>query len=125
MDLPPGTGDIQLSLVQNTEIDGALIVSTPQRIALLDTKKGLNMFRKVNIPILGMIENMSYFIPEDNREKKYYIFGKDGVKKAAEELKVPFLGRSHWRRLFSRLRIAEEPYMNRNIFPITPFGNLI
>ena len=91
IDLPPGTGDTQLSLVQNTEVDGVVVVSTPQDVAIADTIKGLKMFQQVNIPILGMVENMSYFAPEDS-DKTYYIFGKDGVKNAAEAQNVPFLG---------------------------------
>lgn len=91
IDLPPGTGDTQLSLVQNTEVDGVVVVSTPQDVAIADTIKGLKMFQQVNIPITGMVENMSYFAPEDS-DKTYYIFGKDGVKNAAEAQKVPFLG---------------------------------
>ncbi len=91
IDLPPGTGDTQLSLVQNTEVDGVVVVSTPQDVAIADTIKGLKMFQQVNIPITGMVENMSYFAPEDS-DKTYYIFGKDGVKHAAEAQKVPFLG---------------------------------
>ncbi len=90
IDLPPGTGDMQLSLVQNLEFDGAITVSTPQQVALLDSKKGVAMFSKVNTPILGMIENMSSFICEHGTE--YNIFGKGGVKQAAEELNIPFLG---------------------------------
>jgi ATP-binding protein involved in chromosome partitioning len=92
IDLPPGTGDVQLSLVQNTELDGAIVVSTPQKVALLDTVKGLNMFTKVNIPILGVVENMSYFAPDDDLNKKYFVFGEGGVKEVAEEHKLPFLG---------------------------------
>ena len=92
VDLPPGTGDMQLSMVQATEVDAAVIVSTPQQVALLDTKKGIKMFEKVNVPILGMVENMSYFVPEDNLDKKYYIFGKGGVREACKELKTTFLG---------------------------------
>lgn len=92
IDLPPGTGDMQLSMVQATDIQGAIIVSTPQTVALHDTKKGIGMFQKVNVPILGMVENMSYFIPEDAPEKKYYIFGKEGVKKACEAMELDFLG---------------------------------
>lgn len=91
IDLPPGTGDTQLSLVQNTEVDGIVVVSTPQDVAIADTIKGLKMFQQVNIPITGMVENMSYFAPEDS-DKTYYIFGKDGVKNAAKEQEVPFLG---------------------------------
>ncbi len=90
IDLPPGTGDMQLSLVQNLEFDGAIAVSTPQQVALLDSKKGIAMFEKVNTPILGMVENMSSFICEHGTE--YNIFGKGGVEQAATELKVPYLG---------------------------------
>lgn len=91
IDLPPGTGDTQLSLVQNTEVDGVVVVSTPQNVAVADTIKGLRMFQQVNTPIIGMVENMAYFSPE-GKEEKYYIFGKDGVKNVAEELEVEFLG---------------------------------
>lgn len=92
IDLPPGTGDMQLSMVQATEVDGALVVSTPQDVALLDARKGLNMFKKVNVPIIGMVENMSYFVPDDAQDKKYYIFGEGGVEKAASALETRFLG---------------------------------
>lgn len=92
VDLPPGTGDMQLSMVQATEVDAAIVVSTPQEVALLDTRKGMKMFEKVNIPILGMVENMSYFVPDDNLEKKYFLFGEGGVKKACSELNAEFLG---------------------------------
>ncbi len=91
IDLPPGTGDMQLSMIQATEVDGVVVVSTPQDVAVLDTKKGLQMFNQVKVPIIGMVENMSYFIPEDAPNKKYYIFGQDGVKKASQELNVKFL----------------------------------
>jgi ATP-binding protein involved in chromosome partitioning len=83
---------MQLSMIQATNIQGTVIVSTPQTVALHDTKKGINMFQKVNVPILGMVENMSYFIPEDQPEKKYYIFGKQGVQQACESLNIDFLG---------------------------------
>ncbi len=91
LDLPPGTGDVQLSMVQNSEVDGAIVISTPQDVALLDAKKGLHMFRKVNVPVVGMVENMSYFIC-DQCDKKHYIFGDGGVEIAAKELGVSFLG---------------------------------
>ena len=120
VDLPPGTGDIQLSLVQNTHIDGALVVSTPQRIALLDTKKGLNMFKKVNVPILGMIENMSYFVPEDDRTKKYFIFGKGGVEKTAAELSVKFLGEIPLEIVVQETSDMGNPYMNHKEFEGRP-----
>ncbi len=94
IDLPPGTGDIHLSIVQAIPITGAVIVSTPQNIALADAKKGVAMFQQENIkvPVLGIVENMSYFTPAELPENKYYIFGKDGAKNLAEDLKTTFLG---------------------------------
>jgi ATP-binding protein involved in chromosome partitioning len=94
IDLPPGTGDIHLSLVQTVELDGAVIVSTPQDVALADARKGVGMFKleSVNVPVLGMIENMAFFTPDDAPDKKYHIFGRDGVKRLSESLDVPFLG---------------------------------
>jgi ATP-binding protein involved in chromosome partitioning len=94
LDLPPGTGDIHLSLMQSLPITGAVVVSTPQNVALADAKKGVAMFQQesINVPVLGIIENMAYFTPEELPENKYYIFGKDGAKNLAEDLKVPFLG---------------------------------
>lgn len=91
VDLPPGTGDIQLSMVQNTILDGVIIVSTPQEVALLDAVKGLEMFRKLNIPILGMVENMSSFIC-GSCDQEHFIFDQGGVEKRARTLQVPFLG---------------------------------
>lgn len=93
-DLPPGTSDIHLSLVQNIAITGAVIVSTPQQVALADTIKGINMFRdsKINVPILGLVENMSWFTTSDIPEKKYYIFGREGCKKLAEKENLQLLG---------------------------------
>ncbi len=91
LDLPPGTGDIQLTIVQTVALDGAVIVTTPQEVALIDARKGTAMFAKVNVPILGMIENMSWFdCPSDG--ERYYIFGQDGGKKEAERLGVPLIG---------------------------------
>lgn len=94
MDLPPGTGDIHLTLVQTMGITGAVIVTTPQDVALADARKGINMFvgDKVNVPVLGLIENMAWFTPAELPENKYYIFGKDGGKRLAEELNIPLLG---------------------------------
>ncbi len=92
LDLPPGTGDIQLTIVQTVPLTGAVIVSTPQTVALDDARKGVAMFNKVNVPVLGIVENMAYFVPEDMPEKKYYIFGKHGARKLAQTLEVPFLG---------------------------------
>lgn len=94
IDLPPGTGDIHLSIMQALPITGAVIVSTPQEVALADARKGIAMFRQdsIQVPVLGMIENMAYFTPAELPQNKYYIFGKEGAKHLAEEIGVPFLG---------------------------------
>ena len=94
LDLPPGTGDIHLSIVQSLPITGVVVVSTPQAVALSDAKKGVSMFMSdsINVPVLGIIENMAYFTPEELPNNKYYIFGKEGAKNLSEDLKVPFLG---------------------------------
>jgi ATP-binding protein involved in chromosome partitioning len=94
IDLPPGTGDIHLSIMQSLPITGAVVVSTPQAVALADAKKGVAMFMQdnINVPVLGIIENMAYFTPEELPENKYYIFGQEGAKNLAEDLDVPFLG---------------------------------
>ncbi|WP_291914179.1 Mrp/NBP35 family ATP-binding protein [Chitinophaga sp. CB10] len=94
IDMPPGTGDIHLTLVQTVPVTGAVIVTTPQDVALADAKKGMAMFmgKQINVPILGLVENMAYFTPAELPENKYYIFGKDGGRRLAEEMDVPFLG---------------------------------
>lgn len=94
IDLPPGTGDIHLSIMQSMPITGAVVVSTPQNVALADAKKGVAMFQQesINVPVLGIVENMAYFTPEELPENKYYIFGREGAKMLAEDLEVPFLG---------------------------------
>jgi len=94
IDLPPGTGDIHLSMVQNLPVTGAVIVSTPQKVALADARKGVAMFKmeQINVPVLGILENMSYFSPPEQPEKKYYLFGKEGAQKLAKTMEVPFLG---------------------------------
>ena len=94
IDLPPGTGDIQLSLVSDIQVNGVVIVSTPQNVALADAQKGVAMFQmpKIYVPVLGIVENMAYFTPAELPNNKYYIFGKDGAKKLAEKLNVPLLG---------------------------------
>ncbi|MBU2950756.1 Mrp/NBP35 family ATP-binding protein [Tamlana agarivorans] len=94
LDLPPGTGDIHLSIMQSLPITGSVIVSTPQNVALADAKKGVAMFQQesINVPVLGLIENMAYFTPEELPDNKYFIFGKEGAKNLALDLKVPFLG---------------------------------
>ncbi len=94
IDLPPGTGDVHLSIVQALPINGAVVVSTPQNIALADAKKGVAMFQQdsIKVPVLGIIENMAYFTPEELPDNKYYIFGKDGAKHLAEDINTKFLG---------------------------------
>ncbi len=93
IDLPPGTGDVHLTLVQNVPLTGVIVVSTPQEVALADARKGINMFRldSLKVPILGIVENMAWFTPEELPENKYYIFGKDGAKNLAEETNVPLM----------------------------------
>lgn len=94
IDLPPGTSDIHLTLVQTVPVTGAVIVTTPQKVAIADANKGLAMFRQpqINVPVLGIIENMAYFTPEELPDNKYYIFGKDGGKNLSEKYDVPLLG---------------------------------
>jgi ATP-binding protein involved in chromosome partitioning len=94
LDLPPGTGDVHLTLVSGLPLTGAVIVSTPQEVALADARKGVDMFQldSIKVPVLGIVENMSYFVPPDMPEKKYYIFGQSGAKSLAEDMGLPFLG---------------------------------
>ena len=116
IDLPPGTGDMQLSMIQATDIDGAIVVSTPQDVAVLDSKKGLAMFNQVKVPILGMVENMSYFVPDDAPTKKYFIFGEGGVKRAAEELNVNLLAEIPLELALREGSDKGQPYMNEKKF---------
>ena len=111
IDLPPGTGDIPLSLSQMIQLTGAIIVSTPQDVALLDAKKGLKMLQKVNVPILGMIQNMSYFVGDD--KKKYHIFGKNGVEEEAKKLEIPFLGEVPMEMALRECSDRGTPYMGQ------------
>ena len=92
IDLPPGTGDIHLSIMQKISVNGAIVVSTPQIVALADARKGVTMYRQenINIPILGIVENMSYYIPDLKTQEKHYIFGKDGQKICQKTLTYPF-----------------------------------
>ena len=94
VDLPPGTGDIHLTLVQALPVTGALVITTPQRVAVADARKGAEMFRsaQISVPILGVVENMAYFVPDDAPEKKYYLFGEDGGKNLASMLEAPMIG---------------------------------
>jgi ATP-binding protein involved in chromosome partitioning len=119
IDLPPGTGDIQLSMIQNAHVDGAIIISTPQDIALLDAKKGLEMFKKMNLPIIGMVENMTSFIC-NNCGSEHHIFGEGGVEKAVEQLGVNMIGQVP---LEIELRTGSdkgEPYMTQEKFSERP-----
>jgi len=119
IDLPPGTGDIQLSMIQNAHVDGAIIISTPQDIALLDAKKGLEMFKKLNLPIIGMVENMSAFIC-NHCGTEHHIFGEGGVEKAVQELGVNFLGKVP---LEIELRTGSDtgvPYMSQEAYSNNP-----
>ena len=92
LDLPPGTGDIQLTLVQTVPLTGAVVVSTPQEVALADARKAVKMFENVSVPVLGVVENMAYFTPPDLPDRKYYLFGEGGAQRLAAELNVPMLG---------------------------------
>ncbi len=94
LDMPPGTGDLHLTLVQQLPVTGVVLVTTPQKVALADARKGAEMFRtpQVNVPLLGIVENMAFFVPEDLPEKKYFIFGQDGGARLAETLGIPLLG---------------------------------
>ncbi len=119
IDLPPGTGDIQLSMIQNAHVDGAIIISTPQDIALLDAKKGAEMFKKLNLPIVGMVENMSSFIC-GHCGTEHHIFGEGGVQKAVEQMDLKFLGQIP---LEIELRTGSdmgEPYMSQTRFKDRP-----
>jgi len=94
IDLPPGTSDIHLTMVQEVAVTGAIVITTPQEVALADAIKGISMFRsaRINVPVLGLVENMSWFTPAELPDNKYYIFGKDGGRKLAEKMNVPLLG---------------------------------
>jgi len=94
LDLPPGTGDIHLTIAKQVPVSGSVIVTTPQSVALADCKKAVNMFLNpnINVPVFGIVENMSYFSPEDQPDKRYYLFGKDGGKALAEQFNLPLLG---------------------------------
>jgi ATP-binding protein involved in chromosome partitioning len=92
VDMPPGTGDAQLTLAQAVPLAGAVIVTTPQTVSLLDARRGLKMFQQLGVNVLGIVENMSYFIPPDQPERNYDLFGSGGGEKASQELQVPLLG---------------------------------
>ncbi len=102
-DLPPGTGDIQLTLVQQIPLTGSVIVTTPQEMSLADARRGMAMFAKVNVPILGVVENMSYFISAGGEREN--IFDNGGGKRVAEEFKVPFLGEIP---IYTKIRVGSD-----------------
>ena len=122
LDTPPGTSDIHLTLVQTLPITGAVIVSTPQQVALADARKGINMYtnEKVNVPILGLVENMSWFTPAELPENRYYIFGREGVKALAEEMNLPLLAQIPLVQSVCESGDSGEPAV---LHPETPTGN--
>ena len=122
LDTPPGTSDIHLTLVQTLPITGAVIVSTPQQVALADARKGINMYtnEKVNVPILGLVENMSWFTPAELPDNRYYIFGREGVKALAEEMNVPLLAQIPLVQSVCESGDSGEPAV---LHPETPIGN--
>jgi ATP-binding protein involved in chromosome partitioning len=111
VDLPPGTGDIHITLTQNYPVAGAVIVTTPQNVALSDARKGIGMFmmETINVPLLGIVENMSYFTPAELPDNKYYIFGENGGRKLAEQYRAPFLGEIPLVKSISEAGDAGEP----------------
>jgi ATP-binding protein involved in chromosome partitioning len=115
IDLPPGTGDVQLSMVQNLNVDGAIIVSTPQDVALLDARKALHMFDKLKVHVIGMVENMSSFIC-DSCNKEHFIYGTGGVKVACGEIGVGFLGSIPLEMAMRKGADFGRPYMSQDKF---------
>ena len=121
IDLPPGTSDIHLTLVSMVPVTGAVIVSTPQHVALADAQKGVGMFQMpaINVPVLGIVENMAYFTPAELPDNKYFIFGKDGAKQLAEKLHVPLLGQIPLVQSIRESGDAGRPAVMRENTPIT------
>ncbi|KAI8364759.1 P-loop containing nucleoside triphosphate hydrolase protein [Radiomyces spectabilis] len=119
IDMPPGTGDVQLTISQQVELDGSVIISTPQDIALIDAVKGTNMFKKVNVPILGLVQNMSLYIcPNCHHES--HIFGHDGAHRMAEKMDIPFLGEVPLHADICKLSDAGQPIVISQ--PDSPFA---
>jgi ATP-binding protein involved in chromosome partitioning len=120
VDLPPGTGDIHLSLVQSIPLTGAVVVSTPQNIAIADAKKGVNMFQmeSINVPVLGIVENMAYFTPEELPDNKYYIFGREGAKVLAEQLEIELLAQIPLVQSVREAADAGRPAVLQKVTPI-------
>lgn len=119
IDMPPGTGDVQLTISQQVVVDGAVIISTPQDIALIDAVKGTNMFKKVNVPVLGLVQNMSLFICP-NCEHESHIFGHDGALRMAEDMKLPVLGQLPLHADICQLSDAGKPIVVSQ--PNSPFA---
>jgi len=117
LDLPPGTGDIQLTLVQTIPLSGAVIVTTPQEVALADARKGVAMFRKVNVPVLGIVENMAFFTPPDLPDRKYFLFGEGGGMRLAQDLGVPLLGQIPIRQMIREASDDGLPIVLREDLP--------
>jgi ATP-binding protein involved in chromosome partitioning len=121
IDLPPGTSDIHITLVQTVPVTGAVIVTTPQKVALADAQKGISMFRQkqINVPILGVIENMSYFTPAELPDNKYYIFGKGGGEVLADRYEIPFLGEIPLVQSIRESGDEGEPFVMQADHPVT------
>lgn len=111
LDLPPGTSDIHLTIVQTLAITGVIVVTTPQEVALADARKGIDMFtnEKVNVPVLGLVENMAWFTPAELPENKYYLFGKEGGKRLSEELNIALLGQIRSYKVSVKAEITVNP----------------
>jgi len=116
IDLPPGTGDAQLTLTQTAPLTGAVVVTTPQDVALIDARKGLEMFKQFRVPVLGIVENMSYFSPDG--KSKHHLFGQGGGRKLADATGVRFLGEIPIDPRFTECGDAGEPIVQK--FPDTP-----
>lgn len=127
IDLPPGTGDIHLSLVQSLPLTGAVIISTPQKIALTDARKGIALYQipTIQVPILGLIENMSFFVPEELPDNKYYIFGKEGAKNLAKEKEISFLGEIPIIQSIREAADAGYPSALKTAHPVQPYYKTI
>tara|TARA_Y100001968_G_scaffold309886_1_gene330258 strand:- start:43697 stop:44761 length:1065 start_codon:yes stop_codon:yes gene_type:complete len=119
VDLPPGTGDAQLSLAQAVPMSGVLIVTTPQKVSLQDSRRGLAMFKKMNVPVIGVVENMTAFIPPDQPNKKYQLFGSGGGKQLAEENNVPLLAQIPMEMVELNEENEEKPIVHRDAESIT------
>jgi len=118
VDTPPGTGDVQLTLLQKIPLTSALVVTTPQKVSISDCKKGIEMIRKLDLPISGLIENMSWFQPEQT-DKKYYLFGKDGGKQLANEYSLELLAQLPLVEVEDNFKIQDHPILKSEFAKIT------